>query len=208
VIGYVVFGLVAIEVPYFFILCRPFSQYWAMPVDNPQCADYFYYCIIQMVFNVSTDLLMLVIPAPFIINARVPPLKKALLVSIFSLGIFVVLAAVLNKYYNFTMPNTTVYMLWDIRETSTSIYVANVMCWWPLLRKIFGLSTFVRSATRSKSSQGLKESSPTPTPDSAGNMVKLNEMRNGRLSSPNWDEEAHLYHSDLASETQQKGIAL
>src|ERR1700749_4117577 len=114
-----------------------------MPVSNPQCANYFYYCIIQMVFNVSTDLLMLVIPAPFILHARVPPLKKMLLCGIFSLGIFVVLAAVLNKYYNFTMPNTTVYMLWDIREASTSIYVANMMCLWPLLRKLFGWSTFV-----------------------------------------------------------------
>ncbi|KAF2097798.1 hypothetical protein NA57DRAFT_13344, partial [Rhizodiscina lignyota] len=142
VIVYVVLGLVAIEIPYFFILCRPFSQYWAMPVRNPQCASYFYYCIIQMVFNVSSDVLMLFIPIPFIVKAKVPPPKRALLLGIFSLGVFVILASVLNKYYNFTLPNTTVYMVWDIRETSTSIYVANIMCLWPLLRKMFGWRTF------------------------------------------------------------------
>lgn len=143
---YVVLGLVAIEVPYFFVLCRPFSQYWAMPVHNPQCASYLHYCIIQMVFNVSSDLLMLLIPLPFVINAHVPPAKKVLLVGIFSLGIFVILAAILNKVYNFTSPDTTVYMIWDIRETSTAIYVANLMCWWPLLRKLFGLSSFLRGS--------------------------------------------------------------
>ncbi|KAF2674698.1 hypothetical protein BT63DRAFT_408859 [Microthyrium microscopicum] len=135
VIGYVIFGLIAIEVPYFFILCRPFSQYWAMPPNNTQCATYFDYCIIQMVFNVSSDLLMLGIPTPFVVGAKVPPLKRALLVGIFSLGSFVVLAAVLAKYYNFTSANSTVYMIWDVRETSVAVYVANLMCWWPLLRK-------------------------------------------------------------------------
>jgi hypothetical protein len=131
-----------------------------MPVDNPQCANYFYYCIIQMVFNVSTDLLMLLIPIPFVLNARVPPAKRAMLVGVFSLGIFVVLASVLNKYFNFTMKNTTIYMLWDIRETSTAIYVANIMCWWPLIKKIFGGSgSFLRSGStsrRSKTSFGFE----------------------------------------------------
>jgi hypothetical protein len=144
VIGYTAVGLVAVEVPYFFVLCRPFSQYWALPVENPQCANYFYYCIIQMVFNVSSDFLMLLLPLPFIINAKVPPLKRVLLISIFSLGIFVILAAILNKYYNFTNPNTTVYMVWHIREASVSIYVANIMCWWPLLRKMFGWKRFLQ----------------------------------------------------------------
>jgi hypothetical protein len=179
VIGYVVLGLAAIEVPYFFILCRPFSQYWAMPVENPQCASYFYYCIIQMVFNVSSDLLMLLIPVPFIINVKVPPMKRAMLVGIFSLGIFVILAAVLNKYYNFTGANTTVYMVWDIRETSTSIYVANIMCWWPLLRKMFGWSSFIRNSRYSKSSFGFN---PIPEPQETTVGIRLEEPVHARES--------------------------
>jgi hypothetical protein len=147
VMAYTAIGLIAIEIPYFFVLCRPFSQYWALPVDNPQCANYFYYCIIQMVFNVSSDFLMLLIPLPLIINAKVPPLKRALLIGIFSLGLFVILAAILNKAYNFSMPNTTVYMVWHIREASVSIYVANIMCLWPLLRKIFGWKRFLQRSS-------------------------------------------------------------
>ena len=144
VIVYTAVGLVATEIPYFFVLCIPFSNYWSITAieDNKQCATYRNYCIIQMVFNVSSDLLMLMIPLPFIITAKVPPMKRMLLIAIFSLGIFVILAAILNKYYNFTMPNTTVYMVWHIREASVSIYVANIMCWWPLLRKMFGWKRF------------------------------------------------------------------
>jgi hypothetical protein len=120
-----------------------------------------------MVFNVSSDVLMLFIPLPFIINSKLPPFKRAMLVVIFSLGIFVILAAVLNKYYNFSMPNTTVYMVWDIRETSTSICVANIMCWWPLLRKIFGLSTFLMGSAGSRSSGGGSRVMATPEPSAA-----------------------------------------
>jgi hypothetical protein len=138
VIVYVTLGFIATELP-LFIVCRPFSQYWALPVANHQCSTYHTYTIIQTVFNISSDLLMLAIPIPPVLKAKTPKSTKALLVGIFSLGIFVVLASVLNKYYNFTMPNTTVYMIWHIREASTSVMVANLMCWWPLLRKLFGL---------------------------------------------------------------------
>ncbi|OCK79055.1 hypothetical protein K432DRAFT_300664 [Lepidopterella palustris CBS 459.81] len=154
VIGYCILGLLAIEIPYFFVFCRPFSNYWALPVDNPQCYTYHTYCIVQTVFNISSDMLMLAIPIPLIIKANVPPAKKALLFGIFSLGIFVILAAILNKYYNFANSGTTIYMVWHIREASTSVIVANLMCWWPLLQKLFGLRAFIRSAGSKRSGTG------------------------------------------------------
>ncbi|QDS76194.1 hypothetical protein FKW77_008228 [Venturia effusa] len=165
-IAYCILGLLIIESTYFFTLCRPFTQYWAVPVKNPQCATYFYYCIIQMVFNISSDILMLFIPVPFILNSKVPPMKRAMLIAIFSLGIFVILAAVLNKYYNFALPYYTVYMVWDIRETGTSIMVANVMCLWPLIRKMTGWSSFLRhgSGSNERSLTGVSTGALTPEP--------------------------------------------
>lgn len=182
VMVYTVIGLIAIEVPYFFVLCRPFSQYWALPVDNPQCANYFHYCIIQMVFNVSSDFLMLLIPLPLIINAKVPPLKRTLLVAIFSLGLFVILAAILNKYYNFTMPHTTVYMLWHVREASVSIYVANIMCLWPLLRKMFGWKRFLQRSSNGGTYDEMSDnrrSHPVVT-DSHGVVTPLRDVKSFR----------------------------
>lgn len=145
VMGYTLIGFIALEISYLFVFCRPFSGYWSIDaiVTNTQCANYYYGSIIQTVFNISSDFLMLLLPLPLIFTAKVPPLKRCLLVGIFSLGIFVILAAILNKYYNFTMPHTTVYMVWHIREASVSVYVANMMCWWPLLRKMFGWKRFL-----------------------------------------------------------------
>jgi len=135
-----------------------------------------------MVFNVSSDILMLLIPIPFILQARVAPAKRAMLIGIFSLGAFVVLAAILNKAYNFTSPNATIYMLWDIRETSTAIYVANVMCWWPLLRKFFDLKSFLRASRNQYSS--FRDSGPTPILTHGIPMDATPEARHG-----NFDEE-------------------
>jgi hypothetical protein len=131
-----------------------------------------------MVFNVSSDILMLFIPLPFIINSKVPPVKRAMLIGIFSLGIFVILAAVLNKYYNFALPNFTVYMVWDIRETSTSIMVANMMCLWPLIRKITGWSTFLRGSTGSgtRSLTGVNPSPGAMTPEPTSTIYRLKAL--------------------------------
>lgn len=175
-IAYCIIGLLGIELTYFLALCHPFTQYWAVPVKNPQCANYFYYCIIQMVFNISSDILMLFIPLPFIINSKVPPLKRAMLIGIFSLGIFVILAAVLNKYYNFTLPGYTVYMIWDIRETGTSIMVANIMCLWPLVRKVTGWSKFLRQNSGSPSRSVTGVGPETLTSEPVGKVFRLKAL--------------------------------
>lgn len=140
--GYALLGFVVIMITYYGVYCRPFSQYWAMPVEDMQCATYQHYSITQAVFNISSDAFMLMIPIPLIIKAQIRPRKKLLLCAVFSLGVFVIVAAILNKYFNFAAPLTITYQIWYIREASTAIYVANIMCWWPLLRKLFGLGAF------------------------------------------------------------------
>lgn len=140
--GYVALGFVVIMVCYYAVYCRPFKQYWAMPVKNMQCATYQRYSITQAVFNISSDAIMFAIPVPLLIKAQLKRTRKIILLCVMSLGLFTIVAAILNKYYNFASPLTTVYQIWYIREASTAIYVANMMCWWPLLRKIFGLTSF------------------------------------------------------------------
>jgi hypothetical protein len=168
-----------------FIICRPFTQYWALPPINPQCADYFYYCIVQMVFNISSDLTIFLIPIPFVTQVRVSPLKRVLLACIFSLGLFVILAATLAKYYNFTSANTTVYMVWDIRETSAAIWVGNGMCWWPLLRKVFGGSSFKFLKSRES-----REMTPSfvKLPGALDNNVKLQPVVHASSMEEDWED--------------------
>ncbi|KAJ5243458.1 uncharacterized protein N7469_001785 [Penicillium citrinum] len=151
--GYVVLGFAVIEITYYAVYCRPFSQYWAMPVSNPQCATYQHYSITQAVFNISSDAFMFAIPIPLIVKAKLPRRRKLLLLLVMSLGLFTIIAAILNKYFNFASPLTTVYQIWYIREASTAIFVANMMCWWPLLRKIFGMKAFQYISTPHRSSR-------------------------------------------------------
>lgn len=151
---YVALGFVVIMVCYYAVYCRPFSQYWAMPVQNMQCATYQHYSITQAVFNISSDAVMFAIPIPLLIRAQLKRRRKILLIGVMSLGLFTIIAAILNKYFNFASPLTTTYQIWYIREASTAIYVANLMCWWPLLRKIFGLKTFSYNSNRGRRGQG------------------------------------------------------
>ncbi|KAF9885838.1 hypothetical protein FE257_012310 [Aspergillus nanangensis] len=144
---YSALGFAVIMVTYYAVFCRPFSQYWAMPVHDMQCATYQHYSITQAVFNITSDVAMLAIPIPLMIKSQMRTRKKILLISIMSLGIFTIVAAILNKVFNFASPLTTMYQLWYIREASTAMYVANLICLWPLLRKLFGLKAF-RSNSR------------------------------------------------------------
>jgi hypothetical protein len=131
---YVFLGWLGTEIA-FFTTCRPFSGYWAMPPPSPQCATLEHYAIIQGSFNISSDLLMLSIPLPLITRLSVPWRQKSVLVVIFSMGFFVILAAILTKVFNLTDIWDPSYMLWYTREASVAIYVSNLPMIWPLIRE-------------------------------------------------------------------------
>lgn len=95
--AYVAIGYVVIQICYYAILCRPFSQYWAMPVNDPQCATYATYSKIQMVFNISSDFFIILLPTTFIYRSGLPMKRKVLLMALFSLGAFTIICAIMNK---------------------------------------------------------------------------------------------------------------
>ncbi|KAK0099308.1 hypothetical protein ONS96_008538 [Cadophora gregata f. sp. sojae] len=135
-------GLFTIQIIYYFGSCMPFNQYWALPVTNSECATYHNYSIVQMVFNVSSDIGLILTPIPMIWLAQLPMKGKLILMLICGLACFTVMAAVMDKYYHFTSPFTTIHQLWYIREASTSITLANLICCWQLLQKLFHLRSF------------------------------------------------------------------
>ncbi|KAE8380952.1 hypothetical protein BDV26DRAFT_289855 [Aspergillus bertholletiae] len=168
---YVAVGFVIIMVTYYAVYCRPFQQYWQLPVENMQCATYQHYSITQAVFNISSDAAMLVVPVPLLMKTQLKARRRFILVCIMSLGVFTIIAAILNKVFNFASPLTTTYQIWYIREASTAIYVANMICLWPLLRKLFGLKAFQSNSRRYrphgahliKESPGASQSPPGTT---------------------------------------------
>ena len=199
---YIIVGFVVIMITYYAIYCRPFEQYWAMPVKNLQCATYQHYSITQAVFNISSDAAMLAIPIPLLMKAQMRPMRRVILFCVMSLGVFTIIAAILNKYFNFASPYTTTYQIWYIREASTAIYVSNIMCWWPLLRKIFGFKSFQHNSKRDgrsdgqqKGSSGGSQSRPSISLHSAlknnrsGYRKNLRSFRLGRQTGPMQSEE-------------------
>ncbi|PQE32502.1 hypothetical protein CJF32_00004043 [Rutstroemia sp. NJR-2017a WRK4] len=135
-------GYVTIMLVYNVGVCRPFNQYWAVPVKNEQCATYSHYSVVQMVFNISSDIGLIIIPLCMFSMARLPLRRKAILMVVFSLAVFTILAAIMNKIYNFESPLTTVYQVWYIRESSVAIWVGNLICCWQIIQKVFKTRSF------------------------------------------------------------------
>ncbi|KAL1297920.1 hypothetical protein AAFC00_006434 [Neodothiora populina] len=132
---YVAVGYVACQLA-FFCECIPFSQYWQIVPSPPRnCMVLYDYAIVQGIFNISSDLFMMLVPLPLILQVSVPLKQKVILLVIFSMGIFVIVAAALTKAEFFISVYADSYMFWYTREASVAVYVANLPCIWPLLRE-------------------------------------------------------------------------
>ncbi len=166
---YVACGWVGSELG-FVLACRPFKAYWAVPPPDPQCTTLQHYAIAQASFNISSDLLMLAIMLPLLVQANIRLKQKVALIGLFSMGSFVILAAILTKVFNLSDVYSTVYMLWYVREASTAMYVANLPMIWPLLREWF---RYLRKATPSQ-------------PSTTGNNHKTGTRGDPRLSTINY----------------------
>lgn len=142
VTAYVAVGFVAMEILYFGVWCRPFNQYWAVPPDNVQCSAATNHLITNAALNISSDLMIILIPMPVFMQSQLPRKRKYILCGLFALGSFTILSAILNKYYSFTQPFGAEWTFWYIRESSTAIIVANLPLTWTILRRIFGLRSF------------------------------------------------------------------
>lgn len=80
---------------------------------------------------------MLLIAIPLLLSIRIPIQQKSVLLVIFGMGIFVIIAAILTKIYCL-VPSlmSYVYLNWYFREASLSIYVTNLPALWSLVRDL------------------------------------------------------------------------
>ena len=81
---------------------------------------------------------MLAIAIPLVSSLQIPPKQKIILLLVFGMGGFIVVASILTKIYCL-VPDliSYVYMNWYFREASVSVYVTNLPAIWPLIRDIF-----------------------------------------------------------------------
>lgn len=154
------------EILYFGVWCRPFHNYWAVPTPNVQCNAATNHLILNATFNVTSDLVMLAVGLPMFLRLNLPWQKKYPLILVFSLGIFVVLAAILNKVYSFTEPFGSLWSFWYVRESSTALLVANLPFVWNFWRRLGGFSSAI-GTTRRGTSRAATGTNGSPQHDSA-----------------------------------------
>lgn len=136
--GYCVVTYLLVIFMFVFYWCSPTPEYWAVPVRIDQCATYYNHMIFATACNISSDILLLLIPIPIIFKTRLPTKRKIILVCILGLGVFNILAAILNRYYNFSNPNSYVFLYWYVAEVGVAMLVGNMPLCWPVFRTVFG----------------------------------------------------------------------
>jgi hypothetical protein len=116
--------------------CHPFSQFFAVNPTDLQCQTWVNYNRLHLILNVSSDVLIILVPISLITRSQMQPLKKFMLCCMFSLGSVVIVIAVLNKVFTLRERGDPVWVAWYIRESSAAMIVANLILCWPLFRKL------------------------------------------------------------------------
>ncbi|KAK2012540.1 hypothetical protein LZ32DRAFT_618328 [Colletotrichum eremochloae] len=112
---------VAIIVALYYGWCRPFSEY--------------------LVLHPQNDLVLVLIPVARISMLQMKIGKKLILIALFSMGIFVILSAILLKVAVFSATADLiepVWIIWGIREVSMAILVGNLVLCVPVMKKAWG----------------------------------------------------------------------
>ncbi|RMZ79015.1 hypothetical protein DV737_g3644, partial [Chaetothyriales sp. CBS 132003] len=139
---YVAVTYIVMDILYFAVWCRPFYEYWATPSDNQQCTTALHHLITNLVFNLTSDILIMSIPLPLFIKVKLELKRKLLLVFPFIFGFFTMICAILSKHASFTNPYSSEWVFWYCREASTAMIVANMPYSWSLIRRAFRLKSF------------------------------------------------------------------
>ncbi|KAF2224629.1 hypothetical protein BDZ85DRAFT_273618 [Elsinoe ampelina] len=175
---------VIMEILYLGVWCRPITNFWAVPTPNIQCSAATNHLITNAVVNLSSDVLLLAIALPIFLKTQMAPRKKAAICVVFGLGIFTIIAAVLNKYYSFTNPFGSDWTEWYCHESSTNMMVANLPFVYTLLRRLFkfkSLDSSYKYGTDSKFKSGK----------TTGKMATLMSRREGSEGQPDHGSDKH-----------------
>jgi len=115
------------------------ADQWAYPPPTDECATYTHYLTIELLFNVSSDILILAIIIPILVKTQLPWSQKALLLLFYSAGIFIIAAAVTTKVYQFTnrdvYDSSWAYVSWYMREAAVAVYISNLPIIIPILHE-------------------------------------------------------------------------
>lgn len=101
--------------------------------------------------NVTSDIVIMVIPIPLLIKLQVPLHRKLILAAMFCSGIFIMICTVLRAYYSLkSLTTLSIALGWANREC----FVAAIVVSLPGIKPLFRNSRWLGSSNRGKSSTG------------------------------------------------------
>ncbi|EKV11922.1 UbiD family decarboxylase [Penicillium digitatum] len=199
---YTALGWLATELT-LFLNCHPVSGYWTLPPPQRQCATYLNFEIVQAVFNISSDVTILLVVLPLLFRARMPWRTKLPIVVVFSMGIVVILCAIISKIFTFRSIFNTSYQFWYLREASIGVWVTNAPSVWSLARSTI---TFLKSTSSpTKSTPGYNSSAPGI---SASRARTGTETPSSHALSRMYDMEHHSGSEEAIIEMDERNKAL
>ncbi|EPS37103.1 hypothetical protein H072_9331 [Dactylellina haptotyla CBS 200.50] len=151
--------------------CRPLNKNWTSPYGTEYCVNNIPHFAVLGPLNVLTDIMLLCIPLPLIIRAKLPLRRKLIVGVLLGGGFFLIIAVILNnvfsmmwKYdalYNsfqgnfvkFGTENPSFVLSWGTRETFVAVLVVNAPCIKPLISSSVWLRVRNRTLTKISSSK-------------------------------------------------------
>ncbi|KAK8120612.1 hypothetical protein PG999_004732 [Apiospora kogelbergensis] len=114
----------------------PFEKNWQIypePANSCQTTVSIVNYLVTVTLNIVTDIYLMAIPVPMLLNARLKTIKKLGLCLLFSGGIFVGTAAILRCVLALKDPNDNAdtSAAWAVRESFVAILVTNMPVLWP-----------------------------------------------------------------------------
>ncbi|KAL4877421.1 hypothetical protein BJY04DRAFT_222170 [Aspergillus karnatakaensis] len=170
-----------------FLLCHPIEyNYNPFRAGGGKCADRIAAYIAIGVINIVTDLMVMVLPVPYVLKLQLPIGRKVVLVATFGLGLFVTVVSIIRVQslvsIDFADATATLSgpLLWSMVEQQAAVIAANL----PVLRYIF--ATILPRAFKEPSGQNSDGDGYTITRSGVGrtsqSQIKNQKFRLSEIS--------------------------
>lgn len=177
--------------------CRPYGRMWVFYEDEgglcePQATIYM---LPTLIMNILTDLAIMLIPAPVVLQVRMGIMKKVSLVVLFSGGFFIMIAAILRVTYVMVQQNGAAAAIWSCREDFVAILVGQA----PMLRPALSRNFWTQEdRINTASSSYGRSSKPRSMPISDSSGHDAFDMAKVKRQGPN------NYKVTITTRTEQK----
>ncbi|KIM93489.1 hypothetical protein OIDMADRAFT_96199, partial [Oidiodendron maius Zn] len=120
-------------------LCRPVAKQWDPAITWGSCVVAVPFYTSMASLTIVFDVIIIFTPYPMLIQAKLPLRKKAILICIFSLGIFITIIQIIRILTIKSLSNyldSSKLILWSMVENNLGIIVASIPALAPLFKSL------------------------------------------------------------------------